>query len=126
MIALPPKSSNTYLAISDSRPGSPRPAADLACCLLDGDRLGEVAREVHIETLKNSEPVGNKLKRNDVQKTLEAVDRLGDLNLLSLRSLELFIIGVADDNGLATTSNDWDIVRIENGRKRRICDIPCW
>lgn len=74
--------------------------------LLDGDRLGKVAREVDVETLEDGEPVGDQLEREDVQEALEDVDRLGDLDLESLAGFELVIIGVADDNGLATTSND--------------------
>lgn len=74
--------------------------------LLDGDRLGQVTREVNVETLENSEPVGNELERNDVEETLEDVNCLGDLDLLGLGSLELLIVGVADDDGLTTTSNN--------------------
>jgi hypothetical protein len=77
--------------------------------LLDGDRLGQVAREIDVQALKNSEPVGNELERDDVEETLEGVDGLGDLDLLSLRGLELLIVRVADDNGLAATSNDWEV-----------------
>lgn len=74
--------------------------------LLDGDRLGKVAREVDVETLQDGEPVGNQLEGDDVQETLENVDRLGDLDLQSLAGLELVVARVADDNGLAITSND--------------------
>ena len=38
--------------------------------LLDSDRLSQVAREVNVQALSNSEPVGNQLQRNDVQETL--------------------------------------------------------
>ncbi|KAI6754186.1 hypothetical protein HG530_012700 [Fusarium avenaceum] len=74
--------------------------------LLDSDRLGQVTREINVETLKNGEPVGNELKRDDVEETLKNVDGLGDLDLLGLGRLELLIVGVADDDGLTTTSNN--------------------
>lgn len=77
-----------------------------ATSLLDSDRLGQVTGEVNVKTLENSEPVGNELERDDVEETLEDVDGLGDLDLLSLGSLELLIVRVADDDGLTTTSND--------------------
>ncbi|CAF3449092.1 unnamed protein product [Fusarium graminearum] len=80
--------------------------SNLISSLLDGDRLGQVTREVNVETLENSEPVGNELERNDVEETLEDVNGLGDLDLLGLGSLELLIVGVADDDGLTTTSNN--------------------
>jgi hypothetical protein len=75
--------------------------------LLDSDRLGQVTREVDVETLQNSQPVGDELQRDDVQDTLQAVDRLGDLDTLSIGGLELLVVGVADDNGLAASGNDW-------------------
>jgi hypothetical protein len=74
--------------------------------LLDSNRLSKVTREVNVQALKDSQPVGNKLEGNDVENTLKAVDGLGDLNLLSLGGLELLVIRVADDNGLAAASND--------------------
>lgn len=76
--------------------------------LLDGDRLGQVAREVHVEALEDSEPVGNQLQRDDVEEALEAVNRLGDLNLLGVGGLELLVARVADDNGLAASRNDYE------------------
>lgn len=76
--------------------------------LLDSHRLGQVAREIHVEALEDSEPVGDELQRNDVEETLEAVHSLGDLNLLGLGCLKLLVAGVADDNGLAASGNDCD------------------
>lgn len=75
--------------------------------LLDCDRLGQVAREIDVETLQDGQPVGNELERDNVQETLEAVDRLRNLDRLGLRSLEFLVTGVADDNGPAATSNDY-------------------
>jgi hypothetical protein len=75
--------------------------------LLDGDRLGKVSREIDVETLQDSKPVGNELERDNVEKTLEDVDSLGNLNLLSLVGLELVVVGVADNDRLATTSSDY-------------------
>lgn len=80
--------------------------------LLDGDRLSQIAREIDIKALEDGEPVSDKLKRNDVEKTLETVDSLGDLNLLGLGGLELLVSGVADDNGLTATGNDYESVSI--------------
>lgn len=74
--------------------------------LLDSDRLGQVTREINVETLKNGKPVGNELERDNVEETLENVDRLGDLDLLGFRRLELLIRGVADNDGLTTASNN--------------------
>lgn len=80
---------------------------DLDSCLLDSHRLGEVTGEVNVQALKDSKPVGNELERNDVEETLEAVNSLGDLNLLSLVGLELLVARVANDNGLSAASNDY-------------------
>lgn len=74
--------------------------------LLDSDRLGQVSREVNVETLKNGQPVGNQLQGNDVENALQAVNSLGDLDLESVRVLELLVTRVADDDGLAASSND--------------------
>lgn len=76
-------------------------------CLLDGNRLGQVAREVDVKAFHNSEPVGDQLQRNDVENTLKDVDGLRDLNLLGLAGLELLIGRVADDDGLTATSDDY-------------------
>uniref|UniRef100_A0A1Y1KBS7 Uncharacterized protein n=1 Tax=Photinus pyralis TaxID=7054 RepID=A0A1Y1KBS7_PHOPY len=75
-------------------------------CLLDSNRLGQVAREINIETLKNSQPVSNQLQGNDVEKTLKAINSLRDLDLLSFRVLKLGIVRVAKDDGFAFTCND--------------------
>ena len=75
--------------------------------LLDGNRLGKVAREVDVETLQDGKPVGNELERNDVQETLENVDGLGNLDLQSLAGIELLVTRVADDDGFAITGNDY-------------------
>jgi len=41
------------------------------------------------------------LKRNDIQETLQTIDGLWDFDLLSLAGLELLVIRVTDDDGLA-------------------------
>lgn len=74
--------------------------------LLDSDRLGQVTREVNVKVLHHGQPVGNQLQGDDVQDTLQDVDRLGDLNRLGLAVVELLVIGVADDNGLAATGDN--------------------
>lgn len=73
---------------------------------LDRHRLGEVTREINVQALHDGEPVGDQLQRDDVENALQDVDRLGDLDLLGLASLELFVLFVADDDGLATASNN--------------------
>jgi hypothetical protein len=75
--------------------------------LLHRHGLGQVAREVHVQALQDSQPIGNQLQRDDIEDALQNVDGLGDLNLLGLRGLEPDVAGVADDNGLAATSDDW-------------------
>lgn len=96
--------------------------------LLDSHRLGQVAREINVETLHDSQPVGNQLQRNDVEETLQAVDSLGNLDLLGLVGCELLIAGVADDNGLATTSSNYCkfISQPKSCRQSRGKNIPCW
>lgn len=74
--------------------------------LFDCDRLGEVTREIDVQALENCQPVGNELQRKNVEDALKSVHGLGDLNLLSLRRLEFLIICVADDNWLASASNN--------------------
>jgi hypothetical protein len=78
----------------------------IACDLLDSNRLGQVAREVDVQALSNSEPVCDQLQRNDVQETLQAVDSLWHLNSLGLGWWEFGIVLIADDNGSSFTGND--------------------
>jgi hypothetical protein len=85
--------------------GIPFPFPSLA--LLHCNRLRQVSGEVHIETLSNGEPVGNELKGNDVQKALEAVDGLGNFDLLGLRGRELVVVRIANDDWAATTGNHY-------------------
>ena len=73
---------------------------------LYGDRLGQVPGEVDVQTLHDGQPVGNELERDDVEDTLETVNRLGYLNFQGLAGLEFVIVDVADDDGLATTSSN--------------------
>ena len=47
------------------------------------------------------------MERDNVKETLETVDGLWNLNLLSLTLLELLIIGVADDDWLSGASNNY-------------------
>lgn len=75
--------------------------------LFDGNRLGQVTWEINVETLSNCEPVGHKLKRNNVEETLEAVDCLWNLDLLGLSTAELFVIRVADDDWLTAAGNNY-------------------
>lgn len=86
--------------------------------LLHRDRLGQVAGEIDVQALGDGEPIGHQLERNDVQETLQAVDCLGDLDLLGLAILEFFVVGVADDDWLAAASNDWKVLAWSSKVKR--------
>ncbi len=74
--------------------------------LLHCDRFRQVTREVNVQSLRNCKPVRNELERNDVQKTLKSIHRMGHLNLLGLVRRELGVLGITDDDGTTTTSND--------------------
>jgi hypothetical protein len=74
--------------------------------LLHRDGLCQVTREIDVQALSNCKPVGHQLERDHVQETLQAIDGLGDLNFLGLTSLEFLVVGIADNNGSASTSND--------------------
>lgn len=74
--------------------------------LLDSHRLGQVPREIHIETFANSKPISDKLQRNDVEKTLQTINSFWYLDLLRLRAWEFWVIGIADDDRPATTGDD--------------------
>lgn len=74
--------------------------------LLNRDRLGQVAGEIHIQPFTHGEPIGDELQRDHIEKTLKDVDRLGNLNLLCLLRRELFVTLVADDNGTTASGDD--------------------
>ena len=74
--------------------------------LLHSHRLGQVTREINVETLGDCKPVGNQLEWDDVEQTLQSVDGLGDLDPLRLLRRELRVTGVADDNWSTPTSDD--------------------
>lgn len=92
-------------------PGSQSSAAMLPAMgrnkLLHSDRLREIAREINIEAFTDSEPVGNQLQWDDVEKTLEAIDSLGDLDLFCLGGGKLGVIVVADNDWTTTSGNDY-------------------
>ena len=69
--------------------------------LLNGNRLSQVTREIDVQTLSNRKPVGHELQGNDVEKTLQTVDRLGDLDCLGLAGFEFVVVGVANYNWLS-------------------------
>lgn len=69
--------------------------------LLNSDGFRQVTREINIQTFSNGKPVGHELERDDVEETLKTIDRLWDLNLFRLASLEFVVVRVADDDGLA-------------------------
>ena len=117
-------------------PGSQSSAAMLPAMgrnkLLHSDRLGEIAREINIEAFTDSEPVGNQLQWDDVEKTLETINSLGDLDLFCLGGGKLGVIVVADNDRTTTSGNDyWN--KIRQGSVRAIYlgdtllfDLPCW
>lgn len=80
--------------------------------LLDSDRLGQVAREINVETLGHSQPVGHQLERNNVEQTLQNIAGLGNLDTLSLISREFGVTSVADDNRSARSSNDYSMLAL--------------
>lgn len=100
--------------------------------LLHSDRLREIAREINIEPFTDSEPVGNQLQWDDIEKTLEAIHSLGDLDLFCLGGGKLGVIVVADNDRTTTSGNDyWN--KIRQGSVRAIYlgdtllfDLPCW
>lgn len=75
--------------------------------LLHGHRLGQVTREVNIETRADSKPISNELQRDNIEKTLEAVGSLGDFDLLGLSRREFRIVVVADDNRTTSSGDDY-------------------
>lgn len=78
--------------------------------LLNSNRLGQVSGEVDVETTGDSQVIGNELKWENVEKTLQAVNGGWDLDLLGLGGLEFLVTWVADNDWLARTSNDYDIL----------------
>ncbi len=75
--------------------------------LLHRDGLGQVTREINVQTLSNCQPVCHQLQGDDIQETLQTIDGRGDLDLLSQTGLELLVVRIADHDWSATTSNDW-------------------
>jgi hypothetical protein len=75
--------------------------------LFDRHRLGQVTREINVQTLSNCQPVGHQLERDDVQKTLQTINCPWNLDLFGLSSLEFFVIWVADDDRSTRTGNDY-------------------
>lgn len=101
---------NQSLVSSHSLP-SPIPSHPFLS-LLDGNRLGQVPREIDVQALTHGKPISHQLQRDHVDETLEAIDRARDLNPLCLVGRELGLTDVADDNGLALASDDL-LVRVE-------------
>ena len=73
---------------------------------LDGNALGKVPREIDVQTLADCQPIGHQLQWDDVDKTLQAIDLLGHLDLVRLVRRELRVSGVADDDWATLSSND--------------------
>ncbi len=73
---------------------------------LDRHRLGQIPWEVDVEALHDGQPVSDQLQGDDVEDALQDVDRLGNLDLLGLVGVELGVVGVANDDGLAAARDD--------------------
>ena len=71
--------------------------------LLHGHRLGQVAREIHVDAVQHRQMVRDHLKWNNAQDTRQTVDRLRNADRLEL-SGDRFIALVADDNRLTLAS----------------------
>lgn len=63
----------------------------------DGDALGEVPREVDVNACEAREVVRQKLKRDDVEEALKAVDRLGHADQAVL-GRERVVAVIAEDD----------------------------
>jgi len=86
--------------------------------LLNRHRLRKIAGEVHVKAFHNGEPVSNELQGNDIENTLQNIDRFGDLDLQCLAGLELLVTWVADDDGFATTSDHCGASSCQQGCSR--------
>jgi len=75
--------------------------------LLDGDGLGQIPGEIDVQVTGNGEPVGNELQGDDVEKPLQAVNGVGELDLDTLLLGEFLVSLIADDNWLAGTCDNW-------------------
>lgn len=75
--------------------------------LFHSDRLCQISWEVNVNACCTCQMVWNKLQGNDVQETLQTIDRFWDLNLLSQTSLEFFVVGIADNDWFTWTGNDY-------------------
>ena len=73
---------------------------------LDSHRLGEISWEVNVQALRDSKPIGHELQGNDVDETLQHVDSRRDHDTLGLICWELWVVGIADDDGSAGAGND--------------------
>ena len=69
-------------------------------------------RVINIRALRNSQPVSHELERDDVVQALEDIDCGRHLNLLGFAGWELWVVLVADNDGLATTGDDL-LVRVQ-------------
>lgn len=74
--------------------------------LLDGHRLGQISREIHIQAFGDSQPISNQLQRDNVQQPLKTVNSLRNLNLLRQLRREFGIVGIANDDRATFASND--------------------
>ncbi|KAI3475145.1 hypothetical protein L1887_63506 [Cichorium endivia] len=90
--------------------------------LLDGDRLGQVAREVDVDAGSRGQVVGKQLERHDGQETLEAVDGAGHADGLHAL-LDVLVVVVADDDGLTLACGDLHEGGLHLGRERAVLEL---
>jgi hypothetical protein len=82
--------------------------------------------EIDVEVLSDSHPVGHQLQRNDIEKTLQTVDGLGQLNLLAGLVPELLIVLVADNDRPTATGNNYKGQLNLLLRRQEQINLPCW
>lgn len=70
------------------------------------DTLRQVPREIHVQPLRNSQPIRHQLKRDHIQQALQRIYRPGHLDLISLLCWELGVVLIADDDRSAFARND--------------------
>jgi len=78
---------------------------DMSFNLLGRDGFGQVPREVNIKAVKDSQVVAEELEWDDVEETLQAINRSRNTDSLGVLA-DRVIIFVAHDDRLAFTSGD--------------------
>ncbi len=84
----------------------PQPRSSSVARLLDGHGFSQISWEINVEPFAHREPVGDELQGDHVQQTLQTIHRVRDFDLLGLLRREFLVVGIANDNGAATSGND--------------------